>query len=108
MQPLRALLRLTQAEGVAGTHRSEAGVPHSPCKRPSGGSTMKAYALLLGMMLTLGSGYAAQVAVSSVGTARDAEVRPTPAPRSHGPDTVWYGGVLDPIPVEARGRAPGP
>jgi len=60
---------------------------------------MKAYALLLGMMLTLGSGYAAQVAVSSVGTARDAEVRPIPAPRSHGPDTVWYGGVLDPITV---------
>jgi len=68
---------------------------------------MKAYALLLGMMLTLGSGYAAQVAVSSVGTTRDAEVKPTPAHRaSHGPDTVWYGGVLDPITVEARGDAP--
>ena len=67
---------------------------------------MKAYALLLGMMLTLGSGYAAQVAVSSVGTTRDAEVRPTPVHRaSHGPDTVWYGGVLDPITIEARGDA---
>src|SRR5438445_10297318 len=104
MQPLRALLRLTQAEGVAGTHRSEAGVPHSPCKRPSGGSTMKAYALLLGMMLTLGSGYAAQVAVSSVGAPRDAAVRPTPAHRSsHAPDTVSYGGVRAPITPATRG-----
>ena len=67
---------------------------------------MKAYALLLGMMLTLGSGYAAQVAVSSVGTTRDAAVRPTPHRASHAPDTVWYGGVLDPITVEARGDAP--
>ncbi|PYP18403.1 MAG: hypothetical protein DMD52_02260 [Gemmatimonadetes bacterium] len=68
---------------------------------------MKAYAMLLGMMLTLGSGYAAQVAVSSVGTARPGEVTPTPVGRtSHGPDTVWYGGVLDPITVEARGDAP--
>jgi hypothetical protein len=68
---------------------------------------MKAYAMLLGMMLTVGSGYAAQVAVSSVGTARDAEVTPTPVGRtSRGPDTVWYGGVLDPITVEARGDGP--
>jgi hypothetical protein len=65
---------------------------------------MKVYAMLLGMMLTLGSGYAAQVAVSSVGAPRDGEPSPTPAHRaSHGPDTVWYGGVLDPITVEARG-----
>jgi len=68
---------------------------------------MKAYAMLLGMMLTLGSGYAAQVAVSSVGATRDAAVRPTPARGTrHGPDTVWYGGVLDPITIEARGDAP--
>jgi hypothetical protein len=67
---------------------------------------MKAYAMLLGMMLTLGSGYTAQVAVSSVGATRNAEATPTPVGRArHGPDTVWYGGVLDPITVEARGDA---
>jgi hypothetical protein len=67
---------------------------------------MKAYAMLLGMVLTLGSGYAAEVAVSSVG-AGSGLVKvgaPTGAVR-RGPDTIWYGGVLDPITVEAPGGA---
>jgi hypothetical protein len=65
---------------------------------------MKAYAMLLGMVLTLGSGYAAEVAVSSVGagTGLVKVGTPTGAVR-HGRDTIWYGGVLDPITVEAPG-----
>ena len=68
---------------------------------------MKAYAMLLGMLFTVGSGYAAQVAVSSVGAARSVEA--APALGSHvtnSLDTIWYGGVLDPITVEARGDGP--
>ena len=68
---------------------------------------MKAYAMLLGMLLTVGSGYTAQVAVSSVGAAGRGEAGPAPASRGNeGLDKVWYGGVLNPITVEARGDAP--
>ena len=40
---------------------------------------MKRYALLLGMLLTVGSGYTAQVAVSSVGASGRGEAGPAPA-----------------------------
>jgi hypothetical protein len=68
---------------------------------------MKAYAMLLGLLFTVGSGYAAQVAVSSVGASGSLEA--APALESHmtnALDTIWYGGVLDPITVEARGDGP--
>ena len=68
---------------------------------------MKRYALLLGMLLTVGSGYTAQVAVSSVGAGGRGDAGAAPASREHrGLDTVWYGGVLEPVTVEARGDAP--
>ena len=55
---------------------------------------MRVYALLLGIALTSGYGYAADVAMAS-----RKPVEPKPA-ASTGP--VWYGGVLDPVIVEAR------
>jgi len=68
---------------------------------------MKAYALLMGMLLTVGSGYTAQVAVSSVGSSGRGDAGAAPASREHGGlDTVWYGGVLEPVIVQARGDAP--
>lgn len=68
---------------------------------------MKAYAMLLGMLFTVGSGYAAQVAVTSVGAARSVEAAPAPGSRvTNSLDTIWYGGVLDPITVQARGDGP--
>jgi hypothetical protein len=68
---------------------------------------MKAYALLLGMVLTLGSGYAAEVAVSSVGAGSGVSgVGARSGGLRRGPDTIWYGGVLDPITVEVPGDTP--
>jgi len=63
---------------------------------------MRVYALLLGIVLTTGYGYAAQVAVTSVGVGLRAASDPaaTIAP-SAGTGDVWYGGVLDPITVES-------
>jgi hypothetical protein len=67
---------------------------------------MRVYALLLGLVLTGGSGYAAQVAVSSLGAggAMTVPVRSNAPSGAH--DVIWYGGVLDPITVEAKGDAP--
>ncbi|HEU5262794.1 MAG TPA: hypothetical protein VFU41_15345 [Gemmatimonadales bacterium] len=67
---------------------------------------MRAYPMLLGLALTVGYGYAAQLAVTSVG-ARPAEAAPARgiAERS-APGRLWYGGVLDPVTVEARGESP--
>jgi hypothetical protein len=62
---------------------------------------MRIYALMLGVALTTGYGYAAQVAVSSIGAGH----RPDPLPPGAlAPDRgqVWYGGVLDPITVESE------
>jgi hypothetical protein len=56
---------------------------------------MRLYALLLGVALTSGYGYAADVAVAS-----RKPVAPKPA-APKGP--VWLGGVLDPVTVEVRG-----
>ena len=54
---------------------------------------MRLYAVLLGIALTTGYGYAAQVAVASVDPGRRAEVDPA--------SMIWYGGSLDPITVES-------
>jgi hypothetical protein len=61
---------------------------------------MRIYALLLGIICTSGYGYAAEVAVASATSGR----APAPQPATRAVlDPVWYGGVLDPIIVEARG-----
>jgi hypothetical protein len=62
---------------------------------------MRMYALLLGVILTSGYGYAAQVAVASASAGRT----PAPNPEARALDPVWYGGMLDPIIVESRGTA---
>ncbi len=66
---------------------------------------MRVYALLLGTLLAVGQVYAAEVAVESATAPRvagvpcdDAVVDPA--------DQVWYGGVLDPVTIEARGVTP--
>ncbi len=67
---------------------------------------MRVYALLLGLLLTLGSAFVADIAVQSAAShqaaklVRDSTDRVTPG-------QVWYGGLLEPITVEAR-RAPAP
>lgn len=64
---------------------------------------MRVYALLLAVALTTGYGYAAQVAVSSLGPGREPATAPAGAiPASGALDGVWYGGVLDPVTVESR------
>jgi len=65
---------------------------------------MRIYALLLGVVFTSAYAYAAQVAVSSVGTNRHAGSRPAAAAAAdNATDRIWYGGVLDPITVESGG-----
>ena len=64
---------------------------------------MRVYALLLAVILTTGYGYAAQIAVSSLGAGRHTATEPAPAiPAAGALDGVWYGGVLDPVTVESR------
>ena len=64
---------------------------------------MRVYALLLAVVLTSGYGYAAQIAVSSLGPGRQSATEPAGAiPASGALDGVWYGGVLDPVTVESR------
>ncbi len=64
---------------------------------------MRVYALLLGILLTTGYGYAAQIAVSSLRPSRQTATGATAAtPASEALDGVWYGGVLDPVTVESR------
>ncbi|HEX4575295.1 MAG TPA: hypothetical protein VH158_09200 [Gemmatimonadales bacterium] len=63
---------------------------------------MRISALLLGVVLTSGSAFAAQVAVSSIGAARPAEAVPaTITLGGDGPDRVWYGGMIEPVTVES-------
>ena len=67
---------------------------------------MRVYALMLGVALTTGYGYAAQVAVSSLGAGRNLITAPattTTTDAGSSLDGVWYGGVLDPVTVEASG-----
>jgi hypothetical protein len=60
---------------------------------------MRVYALLVGILLTTASSYAADVAIRSAGFARVRyALRPTADPP--GPPSIWYGGVLKPITVE--------
>jgi len=64
---------------------------------------MRVYALLLGILLTTAYGYAAQIAVSSLGPGRQMATEPAVATRAGDAlDGVWYGGVLDPVTVESR------
>ena len=64
---------------------------------------MRVYALLLGILLTTGYGYAAQIAVSSLGAGRPTATEPEATiPTGGALDGVWYGGVLAPVTVESR------
>jgi hypothetical protein len=71
---------------------------------------MRAYALALGTLLTIGSGCVADLAVASTarGPGRSASA-PAPAtllPTTPAlPNAVWCGGTLAPVVVEARGVA---
>ena len=62
---------------------------------------MRIYALMLGVALTTGYGYVAQVAGSSVGTSHR-DTLPAGAVTSESRGQLWYGGVLDPITVESE------
>lgn len=63
---------------------------------------MRVYALLLGVALTTGYGYAAQIALSSVGASRYTPAASPAASAAGHPGSVWYGGVLDPVTVESK------
>ena len=68
---------------------------------------MRVYALLLGILFTTAYGYAAQIAVSSLGAGRTAPAPPAATTRTgESLDGVWYGGVLDPVTVESRSGGP--
>ena len=60
---------------------------------------MRVYALLLGITLTIGYGYAGQVALMSVETANRHASLVERADRA--PDPLYFGGTLAPITVEA-------
>ena len=56
---------------------------------------MRLYALALGVLMTVGYGCVAEMAVAGV--------RPEPeSPPAASPDTVWWGGTLPPVTVEAE------
>jgi hypothetical protein len=61
---------------------------------------MRVYASLLGVLLTIGSAYLAQLAVASAGFER-LNGRAAQGGDPGAPGQLWYGGVLDPITVEA-------
>jgi len=64
---------------------------------------MRVYALLLGILFTTGYGFAAQIAVSSLGAGRSTATEPAATiPTGGALDGVWYGGVLAPVTVESR------
>jgi len=67
---------------------------------------MRVYAILLGMVLTAGSAYLAHVAIGSAGFER---LTPSSSSRegSQIASELWYGGVLDPITIEAAPRTSG-
>jgi len=64
---------------------------------------MRAYALLIGTLFTVGYGYVADFAVRSAGFPRAGySARATTAdPPASLPLPIWYGGMLKPITVEA-------
>ena len=64
---------------------------------------MRVYALLLGIALTTGYAYAAQMAVSSVGGGRHTPAEPAGTFTDEDAiGRVWYGGVLAPVTVESK------
>ena len=66
---------------------------------------MRLYAPVLGTLLTAGSAYLAQLAISSSGFERAWKVlHPHADPVAL--DLLWYGGVLDPITIETTLPAP--
>ncbi len=67
---------------------------------------MRAYAVLLGTLLTVGSAYVAQVAANSAGSGRAVHQLPERADRAAAAP-LWHGGTLDPITIPAR-RSPIP
>jgi hypothetical protein len=71
---------------------------------------MRAYALVLGAVVTAGSAYVANMAVSSAGVMNPHALYPQCrlAPADFiSPTAVWYGGSLDPITITApRVRGP--
>ena len=65
---------------------------------------MRVHAVVLGLLLTAGSAYVAQLAVASAGFERVS----APSPKSGdmlGPGELWYGGVIEPVTVEAMREA---
>jgi hypothetical protein len=71
---------------------------------------MRAYAIALGTLLTIGYGCVAEVAVQSSsgpqGRGSSVPATAAPAPASTvPPSAVWCGGTLAPVIVEARGVA---
>jgi hypothetical protein len=67
---------------------------------------MRIYALLLGLALTAGYGYAAQVAVSSASVGGYRGVAAGSRGLAEEPEGIWYGGTLAPVKVEAKGNSP--
>ena len=56
---------------------------------------MRAFALALGLLMTVGYGCVAKIAVAGVRS-------PDEVQRAASPDTVWWGGTLAPVTVEAE------
>jgi hypothetical protein len=61
---------------------------------------MRAYALVLGVLITAGSASFAQLAVRSAGFERLWQPSSDPVDPAQ-PNAVWYGGILDPVIVQA-------
>lgn len=68
---------------------------------------MRIYTLLLGILLTLGVAFVAELAIDSAGTQLAAELA-RDARHSDPQGPVWYGGMLAPITVQARRAATPP
>jgi hypothetical protein len=66
---------------------------------------MRIYAVLLGVLLTAGSAYVAQIAVASAGFERLARGSPGGGDMGAAGE-LWYGGVLHPITVDATRATP--
>jgi hypothetical protein len=68
---------------------------------------MRIYTLLLGLLLTLGVAFVAELALDSAGTRLAAELAQD-ARHSDARGPVWYGGMLAPITVQATRAATPP
>ncbi|HKW40586.1 MAG TPA: hypothetical protein VJN39_04990 [Gemmatimonadales bacterium] len=67
---------------------------------------MRVYALLLGIALTAGYAYPAQMAVESLQHGPRVLAQPTTAVVKDSRGDLWYGGVLDPVTVVGDGSTP--